>query len=134
VKSNRPFRETFQQLLDMQDVSLRSVVQRGIERSETPKALSSVYAVHRGEAEPGIEMLEFIADCLRVEPETFAEYRMFKARCLFDPGTDIGFDGALRNLQALEQAAGGVDQPLPAGSLADRQAGRGKRSGRAASA
>jgi len=135
MKSNKPFRETVHLLLEVEDISMREMVRRGENSSDDPRTMGAVQPVLAGRAEPSIGLMEFCAKALRIEPETFAEYRMWQARRLFDPtDEDVGFETALKNLEALERRAKKADLPLPAGWLADRQAGKGTGPRRAESA
>lgn len=137
MRSNDPFPAAVTRLLEEQDISMREMVRRGEDRSggEDSRTVSAVHIVLQGKVAPAIGLMEFVARGLRVEPETFAEYRMWQARRLFDPTDgEVGFDGALKNLTALEQGGAGADLPLPAGLIADRQVGRGNGGGQAASA
>lgn len=134
MKSNKPFRKAVFLLLDMEDISIREMIRRGEKRSDSPRTMGAVQPVLAGKAEPSIGLIEFVAEALRVDPETFAEYRMWQARRLFDPtDPDTGFDKALKNLTALEQRGAGADLPLPAGAVADRISRRGRPPGKAAS-
>jgi len=131
MRSNRPFRETVAHLMEMSDISRRELVRRG-KRHERPMSLGAVNSVLRGDAKPSIGVIEFVAAALLIEPETFAEYRMWQARRLFDPtDDDVGFDMALKNLQALEAVGEQADLPLDPGVVADRRGGKGNGRGKA---
>jgi transcriptional regulator with XRE-family HTH domain len=47
------------------------------------------------------KIIEAVADALRVDPETFAEYRLWQLRRTFDPA-DVGTEAALENLARFE--------------------------------
>jgi hypothetical protein len=49
------------------------------------------------ERAPSPRLLEECARVLRIRPEYFAEYRLYRAQRAFDPGA-VGFDRAMRNL------------------------------------
>jgi transcriptional regulator with XRE-family HTH domain len=136
TKSNRRFRETVLALLEMEDISQRELVRRGERRSKSPRSMGALNPVLQKGVEPSIGLIEFVAEALMIEPETFAEYRMWQARRMFDPSDEEmgGFDAAITNLRALEQLGAEADLPLPAGLIADRQAARGNGPKRAESA
>ena len=68
-------------------------------------------------APPTAEQLERLASVLGVSPGYFAEYRLWRARALLDPGV-VGFDRAMANFDRLRGR-----RDLPFGR--DRGAGRG---------
>lgn len=133
MKSNRPFRETVRHMLDLEDISLREMIRRGDRHADEPRTMGAIQPIMKGRAEPSIGVMEFVAAALRVDPETFAEYRMWQARRLFDPSDDEmgGFDAAIKNLQALEAISAEADLPLPAGRVAGRRGGKGNGQGKA---
>ena len=133
MKSTKTFREAVALLLEMEDLSIRQMVKRGERHADEPRTMGAVQPVLAGRTEPSIGLIEYVAQALRVDPETFAEYRMWLARRLFDP-SEIGFDAALKNLQALEQHGAEADLPLPAGEIAARIGRRGRPPGKAESA
>ena len=51
-------------------------------------------------APPTAEQLERLASVLGVSPGYFAEYRLWRARALLDPGV-VGFDRAMANFERL---------------------------------
>lgn len=130
TRSLEPFGTIVQQFLEEEDISLRELVRRGNETAdeEDRRNVSNVHDQVTGKIPPSPAVMRLVASAVRVDPETFAEYRMWQTRRALNPRTPekggVGFEVAVRNLQLLEQAAGAADQPIPAGLLADRQAGR----------
>jgi len=132
MRSNKKFQETVKELMNLADVSQRELVRRGSRHVDRPLTMGAVNPVLRGDADPSIGVMEFIAAALLVEPETFAEYRMWQARRLFDPtDEEVGFDTALKNLQALEAVGEQADLPLAPGLVAGRRGGKGNGQGKA---
>ena len=111
MKSVRPFPETIRPMLEMEDVSGNELAarlkNRGFERDS-----SVIYRLIAGDYPPNEEHMEQIAAVLGVTPETFAEYRLWKARCDYDPKI-VGWDQAIKNLQRRELDEGlvGGDEP-----------------------
>jgi transcriptional regulator with XRE-family HTH domain len=68
-------------------------------------------------APPTAEQLERLASVLGVSPGYFAEYRLWRARALLDPGV-VGFDRAMANFDRLRGRRG-----LPMVSDADEDEG-----------
>jgi hypothetical protein len=52
-----------------------------------------------GERYPAAKVIEAVSDALSVEPDTFAEYRLWRAQRQFDP-KEVGLERALKNLDA----------------------------------
>lgn len=96
--SRKPFAETLSALLEEDDVSIRELARRGQKHSGTswPSAVS-ISLLCRGEMEPTIEMMDVIARALQIKPETFAEYRLERARERLNWRT-VGLAAALREL------------------------------------
>jgi len=133
MRSIKPFRETVQMLLDAEGISRRELIRRGERHSDDPRSMGVLHPVLSEGAKPSIGLIEFVAAALLIEPETFAEYRMWQARRLFDPSDDEigGFDAAIKNLQALEAISAEADLPLPAARVAGRRGGKGNGRGKA---
>jgi hypothetical protein len=68
-------------------------------------------------APPTAEQLERLASVLGVNPGYFAEYRLWRARALLDPGV-VGFDRAMANFDRLRGRRG-----LPLARDADEHEG-----------
>ena len=56
-----------------------------------------------GDRSPSPRLMEECARVLGIRPECFLEYRVYLARCDFDPKT-VGVEQALRNLEAWAKA------------------------------
>ena len=99
MQSTRPFPETLRSLLEMQGVSQRQLMDRTREQAGWG-SYGTVTHLLRGFMRPSMVAMQHIAQALQVEPETFAEYRLGKARERLDP-TAVGLDEALRNLDEM---------------------------------
>lgn len=66
-------------------------------------------------APPTAEQLERLASVIGVSPGYFAEYRLWRARALLDPGI-VGFDRAMANFDRLR---GRRDLPADSGRVPD---------------
>lgn len=93
----------------MQDLSAREVSRRA-GRHGLALTHSTLNRLYVGEAEPRAHHLRAIAAALGVSPDTFAEYRLWEARHLFEPYDDgidhtkgIGWDRAMTNLDRFEE-------------------------------
>lgn len=102
MRSEDPFPETVSAILERQGVSRREL-QRRCQRHGWIRDQSVVARVLRGEGAISPEGMEAVAKALGIPPETFAEYRMWQERRKYDPD-EVGFRGALQNLDAKEQA------------------------------
>lgn len=118
MKSTKPFPETIQLLLDIYEISGRELARR-LERKGISRNQSTVQRLVNGESPVNHEHLEWFAKALGILPETFAEYRLWKARSSYDPLV-IGWPKAIKNLE-LREASEGAAEPLPAHEVADRQ-------------
>ena len=98
MESTLPFPETLQKIMDMQDVGMRELARRCEQRGWGSYA--SIRGLRKGEFAPTLTAMEEIAVALDIKPETFAEYRLGKARALLDP-EQVGWKKALRNLKKL---------------------------------
>lgn len=110
VKSNKPFPETVQSLLQLEGISRRELARRAIAHG-WKRDQSSIARLVSGEIAAQPEHLEAIAKTLLIQPETFAEYRLWKARSEYDPSV-IGWEQAIKNLERWEGAVGLADPPL----------------------
>jgi hypothetical protein len=54
-----------------------------------------------GERHPAPKVIEAVSDALSIPPETFIEYRLWRARRAFDPN-ELSLEEAARNLAALD--------------------------------
>lgn len=140
ARSTEPFGTTVRRFLDEEGLSIGNLVKRAKLLTDRPKGKSTVTQMMRGNANPSPEVMEMVAKGLHIEPEVFAEYRMWKIRKALNPAQPatngrggIGFEAAVGNLIALEQAGVEADLPIPAGVLADRQSGRARGPRRAGS-
>lgn len=103
MKSNMPLGETVDLLLKLNDIRSRDELFRQVERHGWPTGRSSFYRLLNGEREFDVGLLEIVAEALQVDPETFAEYRLWRAKRPYEP-REVGFDTAMRNLSRLEEA------------------------------
>lgn len=104
VKSNKPFVETMQHLLEMEGISQRELTKRA-QAKGWKRQHSVMHSMLTGQSAILPEHMEMIARVLFIEPQTFAEYRMWEQRRRFDPEV-IGFKKALQNLSTVERAEG----------------------------
>jgi transcriptional regulator with XRE-family HTH domain len=96
VKSDKPFPETLQGLMEERDLSIRRLAKQL--REETGwGSISTVHWLVRGDLRPTYEAMERVAKVLRIDPDTFAEFRLSAARRALDP-EQVGLKRALRNL------------------------------------
>lgn len=117
VRSTRPFPETIRDLRRIAGVSERELTRRA-SRHGFARDNSTLHRICTGESAALPEHMEAIARALQIEPETFAEYRLWKARCDYDPAA-VGWDRAIRNLALTERVEGRTDDvPLSAAELA----------------
>lgn len=129
TKSTDPFGATVRRLLEENGGgSVSALVNRAREQTEHPKSKDAVSQMMRGATSPSAEVMEMVALGFGIEPEVFAEYRMWKVRKALNPAEPatkkrggVGFETALRNLTALERTGARVDLPIPAGAVAGRQ-------------
>lgn len=112
MKSIAPFTETLASLMRMRDISGRELSRRiqALGHDRHHATLSRIYngsspLILIAEEEQGHnpENLEAIARALHVPPETFAEYRLWRARSRFNPKA-VGWGTAIRNLEVVEAA------------------------------
>jgi transcriptional regulator with XRE-family HTH domain len=132
--SDKPFPETVNRLLEEEELGLREMIRRARKVSKNPRSISTAASMIRGDAGPSAAVMEMLAELFRVDPEFFAEYRMRKARQLFEPEKregGVGFTAALRNLQALERLGVEADRPIPRRLVAGRRDGKGSGPGKA---
>jgi transcriptional regulator with XRE-family HTH domain len=104
MKLHVAFPEAIRRLREEAGISERELTglltRHGLDRST-----STMNRVYRG-AEPVLpHHMEAIAAALGVEPETFAEYRLWQARRRFEPD-EVGIDQAMRNLDKAEEESG----------------------------
>jgi transcriptional regulator with XRE-family HTH domain len=98
MRSNKPFDETLRQLLDLEGISGRELSRRTMKQSRWG-SVPTISRLVKGDLAPSIKAMESIASALNVLPETFAEYRLWKARDKLD-ASRVGLKMALRNLAA----------------------------------
>ena len=107
--SRRPFAETLRDLIASQGLSVREIARRTQRQAGwgSPTAISEMQL---GELMPSPAAMELLAKALDTPPETFAEYRLWKARSLFDPGrTPNSFKQAMANLDRFTESDVGAD-------------------------
>lgn len=122
MKSYKPFPETITTLLDLAGISRREAHRRA-ERKGWAVSQKHANRLFNGETEVAPEHMEAVARGLNIEPETFLEYRLWQARCAYDP-REVGFKQAVANLRRLERAAGDEDEePIPPAELDDALSG-----------
>ena len=102
MTSNRPFGETLQSILDMEQISQRELGRRCVQESHWGSNRTIAQLV-KGELSPSLGAMENIAKALRIQPETFAEYRLMVARNKLDP-REVGLKSALKTLEVFERA------------------------------
>lgn len=100
--SKRPFGETLQSILDEEQISQRELGRRCVSESDWGSNRTIAQLV-RGELRPSLVAMENIAKALRIDPATFAEYRLVVARNRLDPDK-VGLKRALKTLAVFEQA------------------------------
>lgn len=113
-KSTKRFPEALKEALvkvDLADLSMRRFAARVQERGNLDRSHATLNRIFNGTKSPILasddesgatpDALLAIAQTLGVPPETFAEYRLWKMRCRFNPAA-VGWDEAIRNLQAAE--------------------------------
>lgn len=116
MKSNKPFPETVQHLIDMEGISQRELTRR-LNRKGWRHDNSTLARIVRGDVPATPPHIEAIAAGLGVLPETFVEYRLWKIRRDYDPDV-VGITKAVANLRRLEAAEEPADQPLDPEELA----------------
>lgn len=95
-RSTKPIADTLHELMDERDWTLRELSRQTKQHGwGSPGALSFLF---NGEQPPTIRAMEALAKALKVPPETFAEYRLAKAREQLDERV-VGFKTALANLE-----------------------------------
>lgn len=126
MKSTKPFRETLLELLELQGISRREMLRRGDRHSDETRTTGALHPILNHGVTPSVGLIEYVAKALMIEPETFAEYRMWQARRLFDPSDEEmgGFEVAIKNLQALERGAAEADLPVPPRRPGDQRSRR----------
>src|SRR5690606_39761876 len=109
MKSNQSFPTTVSHLLEMRDMKISELGRRAIQLGwqQSPKHL---YRVVRGEVTVTPAHMELLARALDVQPEVFAEFRLWQVRRLFDP-EQVGFKAAIEALKSWEGAGGVVAAP-----------------------
>jgi transcriptional regulator with XRE-family HTH domain len=117
MKSDKPFHRTMESLLEIADIGQRELGRRAESHGWT-YTFSHLNRYLTGESKVTPQVIEVLAETLQVPPETFAEYRLWKARSPYDPDT-VGFKVAVRNLHRLE-AAEDEAGPHDPHKLADR--------------
>lgn len=111
MESRQPFAETLKTLMEVQGLSVRELAKKtGRSGSQGSLAHPTIGEMRRGLLSPSPAAIEVVARALGVEPETFAEYRLWRARNLFDPGRDAkSFKRALANYDRLIGSAEGAE-------------------------
>jgi len=102
MHSHEPVTVALRRLLDENGATLRAVAAKTRESDRAGKGINHTYisAVLSGREKPSPRSLELIARVLNVEPEFFAEYRMWKLRAELDPH-QVGFDAAMQRFSEL---------------------------------
>lgn len=122
MKSTQPFPATLKKILEIEGISERQLTERA-RRKGYDRHHSTLHRIYAGDGPVQPEHMEGVARALNIAPETFAEYRLWKARTDYDPGV-IGWKRAIRNLQRLEgDEAPEVEEPLSASEI-DRRLSR----------
>lgn len=109
MESVRPFKETLTQLMDMENVSVREVGRRCERHGGI--SFSAISQLRQGRLSPSMKAMAEVARALGVPAETFAEYRLGKARASLDPD-QVGLHKALVNLARMQgvPTAQGADE------------------------
>lgn len=95
MESSRPFHETLTGLLEVMDIGQRELARRTALHGWGSH--TTIGRLTQNELKPSLQAMEQIAYALGVPPETFAEYRLGKARAKLDPA-QVGLKAALKNL------------------------------------
>lgn len=118
MKSTQPFPETFRAIREMQGLSERQV-SKAAARHGAP-GHSTLNRIYTGENQPFPHHMQAIAAALGIDPDTFAEFRLFKVARLFDIVGDerrqlepIPFERAMRNLARWEELTGSAEDDQP---------------------
>lgn len=109
MRSKLPFAVTVRKMLEVTGMSQAELSRRATARNPgglglSPSALTRFVKEHE-RLRP--HHIEAFARALDVLPETFAEYRLWQARHLFDPAEPkdggVGWDAAIENLEHFEE-------------------------------
>lgn len=101
--SNEPLPEALAHLLDRRGLTAtRLATLLKAEGIEIRRSRLQQLATGQG-ASPSADQMERIASVLGVSPGHFAEYRLWRARAMIDPGV-VGFHRAMANLERLTGA------------------------------
>jgi transcriptional regulator with XRE-family HTH domain len=95
-----PFRIALARLLNEREMSQRELERLTKKRGAEGLSQTAISFLLNGSMEATGETMRIIARALDLEPEYFAEYRLWKFRGQFDPST-VGLDRALANLRDL---------------------------------
>lgn len=103
-QSHQPISKVLVRLLEDEGISQRELARRCARhkwggRGKKGLSMPAISMIARGEFTPSIDAMEAIGKALQVPPETFAEYRLAKARAELDPDK-VGLRKALRNLES----------------------------------
>ncbi len=98
--SDRPFSESLPAARDYRDVSLRELARRTAGVKDGGYSHGYLSRVERGELPPVPALMEVVAGALDLEPDYFAEYRLWRLRRTLDE-RDVGLAAALAALARL---------------------------------
>lgn len=102
MRSTKPFPETVQELMHIEEISGRELHRRAMGHGLNLSVPQSARLL-RGASPVLPEHIEAYSAALQVRPETFAEYRLEAMRRLLEP-EQVGWGRAIKNLQRLEDA------------------------------
>jgi transcriptional regulator with XRE-family HTH domain len=98
--TDKEFGEAVKELLNDREWSLRELQRRTQDQTEWG-SLSTIHLLLAGQLKPSPQAIERIAGVLRVDPEYFAEYRLWQLRHALDPER-VGLSEALAVLESLD--------------------------------
>jgi transcriptional regulator with XRE-family HTH domain len=97
VKSSDSFPIALGRLLEEQGVTQAELTRRTIRLGEKEqRSQAAISRILAGTLKPSVAMMELLARCLDVEPDYFAEYRLWLAGRQLEP-TVVGMEAALQN-------------------------------------
>lgn len=106
----KPFRELLPLLRAQRGWSREALSHRAFQADEEGTSVAQITAIERGARYPSAKTIAALAAALEIPPETFAEYRLAKAREQLDERV-VGLEQAVENLSRLPEdlrGAGGV--------------------------
>lgn len=96
-QSEQPLPKTLRKLLEEEGISQRELARRT--RRHGWGSVPAINMLCLGKLAPTIEAMEAIATALKINPDTFAEYRLATVRRDLDP-EKVGLRKALRSLES----------------------------------